>query len=217
MPRKYENPRLTKRDRIIIRWIAEQQVVRLDTLSDLFEFKFNRINRSDLYALCEKWKRLGYINKSKLLGDVPLIIWITNSGMKMTGMPLDQREKISKPSITTVLHGTALSAVRLMYEKNGYIWICERLLRSDFQSSHLPDGMAYNNDFRILVEVDRTRKEAKRTQNIMAINARTPGISCVDYWVTSEVFPFTKLSSEKLPADLSNKIRVFPLPEEINL
>lgn len=217
MPIKYENPRLTKRDRLAIRWIAEQQVVRFDTLQEFLGLKISPVNRSDLYALCDKWKRLGYINKAKLLGDTPMIIWITSSGMRITGMPIFSKEKFSKPSLTTVLHGTAVSAIRLMYETNGYIWVCERLLRPDFQATHLPDGMAYNNEFRILVEVDRTRKESKRIQNIMATNARTPNISCVDYWVTSDVFPFAKSNSEKLTTDIRNRVRVFPLPETVNL
>jgi len=217
MPVKYEKPRVTKRDQIMIKWIAEQQVVRFDTLQELFSIRKNPISRSDLYSLCERWNRMGYIRKEKLLGNAPMIVWITNQGMRLSGLQIEENEKFGKPSFSTIHHNCAVSAVRVHYESNGYLWVCERTLRTEFQSSHLPDGMAYNNEFRILVEIDRTQKEGKRLQNIMATNARTQGISCVDYWVSEAVYPFVHSIARKLPGDLRNRVRIFPLPLEVNI
>lgn len=89
MPIKYEKPRVTKRDQIMIKWIAEQQVVRFDTLQELFLIRKNPISRSDLYSLCERWNRMGYIRKEKLLGNAPMILWITNNGMRLSGLQLE--------------------------------------------------------------------------------------------------------------------------------
>lgn len=216
MPRKYENIRLTDRDEALIIWIAEQHVVRFDTLLNLVAFRFKPISRSDLYSLCNRWMRMGYVKKEKILGNAPTIIWATKSAMKLAGLPTFPKEKVSSPSFSTIHHNCAVSAVRLEYEKNGYRWICERRIRSEINPSHLPDGIADNNEFRIIVEVDRTQKEGKRLQNIMSINARTTGISCVDYWVTESVFPVVTDNIKKLSGDIRNRVRVFPLPLGVN-
>jgi len=212
MPRKYENPRLTSRDEQVIKWIAEQQVVRFDTLSELFTFRFKPISNSDLYSLCDRWKRMGYVRKEKIIGNAPMILWPTKLAMRLSGLPITDSEKFGKPNFSTIHHNCAVSAVRLEYEKNGYHWTCERKLRYELTSSHLPDGIAENNDFRIIVEVDCTQKEAKRLQNIMAINARTRGISCVDYWVIDSLLPVIISNAKQLSVDIRDRIRVFALP-----
>lgn len=216
MPRKYENPRLTKRDEQLIKWIAEQQVVRFDTLSELFTIRYKPISNSDLYSLCDRWKRMGYVKKEKIIGSAPMILWPTKKAMKLSGLPILDSEKFGKPNFSTVHHNCAVSAVRLEYEKNGYRWICERQLRYEFVSSHLPDGIAENNDFRIIVEVDCTQKERKRLQNIMSVNARSKGVSCVDYWVVNALFPIISSNAKQLPIDIRNRIRVFALPAAVN-
>ena len=68
---------------------------------------------------------------------------------------------------------------------------------------------------RIIVEVDRTQKEGKRLQNIMAVNARTRGISCVDYWVTDALYPYVVSTAKSLSADIRDRIRIFALPEAV--
>ena len=216
MPRKYEKPRLTKRDEQIIKWIAEQQVVRFDTLSDLFTLLYKPISNSDLYSICDRWKRMGYIRKERIIGSAPMILWPTRLAMKLSGLPILESEKFGKPNFSTIHHNCAVSAVRLEYEKNGYRWICERQLRFDFMSSHLPDGIAENNNFRIIVEVDCTQKERKRLQNIMAINARSKGVSCVDYWVVDALLPIISSNATQLPVDIRDRIRVFALPTAVN-
>jgi hypothetical protein len=216
MPRKYEKPRLTKRDEQLIRWIAEQQVVRFDTLSDLFTLRYKPISNSDLYSICDRWKRMGYIRKERIIGSAPMILWPTRLAMKLSGLPILESEKFGKPNFSTIHHNCAVSAVRLEYERNGYHWTCERQLRFDFTSSHLPDGIAENNDFRIIVEVDCTQKERRRLQNIMAINARSKGVSCVDYWVVDALLPIISSNATQLPVDIRDRIRVFALPMAVN-
>ena len=215
MPRKYENVRFTKRYHEIICWIAEQEVVRFDTLLELFIVRKNPVSSSDLYSLCNRWVRMGYVKKERIIGSAPMILWVTNSGMKLAELPTIPKEKFGKPSFSTIHHNCAVSAVRLEYEKNGYNWTCERKLRHEHSSSHLPDGLAENNDFRIIVEVDRTQKEGKRLQNIMAVNARTRGISCVDYWVTDALYPYVVSTAKSLSADIRDRIRIFALPEAV--
>ena len=212
MPRKYENPRITHRDEVIIKWIAEQQVVRLDTLSELFTLRFKPISNSDLYSLCNRWVRMGYVRKERIIGNAPMLLWPTKLAMKLSGLPLTENEKFGRPNFSTLHHNCAVSAVRLEYEKNGYRWTCERQLRFDPVSSHLPDGLAENNDFRIIVEVDCTQKESKRLQNIMAVNARTKGVSCVDYWVVDALLPVITSNAKQLSVDIRDRIRVFALP-----
>jgi hypothetical protein len=88
-------------------------------------------------------------------------------------------------------------------------------LRKQLTGKHLADGLADFNGQKILVEIDRTLKTSSRIQRIMTLNAKTPGISIVDYWVTNELYAvFQKIISE-LDKDISVKIRLFILPTEV--
>ena len=216
MPRKYERPRLTARDQELIKWVAEQQVVRFDTLLEVVKLKFNPISKSDLYALCDRWYRMGYVRKERLIGSAPMIIWATRLAIRLSELPLNEMEKFGKPNFTTLHHNCSVSVVRLEYEKNGYKWICERRLRHEFSFNHLPDGIAENDEFRIIVEVDISQKESRRLQDIMTMNAQIKGATCVDYWTNNTIYPVVLSNAKQITRGLSERVRVFKLPAVVN-
>jgi hypothetical protein len=102
------------------------------------------------------------------------------------------------------------------YKKHGANWICERILRDEFGDGHLADGLAEYGNQRILVEVDRTLKEANRLQKIMITNAKLPKIDLVDYWTTDKLLPTLETHRRALLPNIQERIRIFPLPEEVN-
>ena len=80
----------------------------------------------------------------------------------------------------------------------------------------LADGLAEYGNQRILVEVDRTLKEANRLQKIMITNAKLPNIDVVDYWTTDKLLPTLETHRRALVPNIQERIRIFPLPEEVN-
>jgi len=217
MPKKYKKPRLTDRDIEMITWIAEQNVVRFDTLHKVMAMRYRAIHKSLLYSLCDKWNRMGYVKKQKFLGDSPTILWATTKALKLAGFHVKPNERASSPSFSNLLHDCAVSVVRLEYESRGASWICERKLRDLMPGSHLPDGLAIYDSARILVEIDRTKKSQARLEMIMSTNARTPDITCVDYWAPEALVPFIASQIEKLDSSIRSRVRVFQLPAGVNL
>lgn len=201
----------------MITWIAEQNVVRFDTLHKVITLKYRSIHKSLLYSLCDKWNRLGYVKKQRFLGNSPTILWATTKALKLAGFQVRPNERTTSPSFSNLLHDCAVSVVRLEYETHGASWICERKLRDLMPGAHLPDGLAIHNSARILVEIDRTKKSKARLEAIMSSNARTPDITCVDYWAPEDLLPFISAQIEKLDTSIKKRVRVFQLPAGVNL
>jgi len=217
MPKKYKTQRFTDRDVEIVTWIAEQSLVRFDTLQDLFAVRKYPVDVSVLRSICERWVRMGLIKKERLLGNAPSILWATGSAMKLAGLSADGSSRSSTPSFSTIHHSCAVSAVRVEYEKFPTQWICEKRLRNKYSNEHLADALVIHAGKRILVEIDRTQKESRRLTQIMSQNARTPGVSAVDYWTTDALYPVIESHIKRLDADISSKVRVFLLPKAVNL
>jgi len=136
----------------------------------------------------ERWVQLGLIEKERLLANAPSILWTTNEGLKLANFEIKKGERNYKPSFSTLHHNLAVARVRIEYEKVGAFWTCERELRNQFSGKHLADGMAEFQGQKILVEIDRTLKASSRLKRIMTLNAKTNGISLVDYWITNDLY-----------------------------
>lgn len=205
--------RLTERDLKIAKWVAEQQAVRLDTISQLLEFLGTPCKPRNLRRLAERWENAGLLKRQQILADLPLILWPTTQAMRLTDF--DDKRVEKQPPITTLHHTLAVSRVRLAYETTGSLWTPERLLRQKFSGQHLADGMATYENKRALVEVELTRKKKERLQNIISSNARTPGIDQVHYWTTPELRPFVFSEISSIDASIRHKVQIYLLPEEI--
>jgi hypothetical protein len=208
--------RLTQRDIVVVKFIAEQNCVRLDTVGLLLKVLKYRVEDRQLRKLAERWVRLGLIQKQKMLADAPSILWATNEGLRIAEIALHRGERTYAPSFATLHHNLAVARVGVEYKKHGANWICERILRDELGDGHLADGLAEYGNQRILVEVDRTLKEANRLQKIMITNAKLPKIDLVDYWTTDKLLPTLETHRRALLPNIQERIRIFPLPEEVN-
>ena len=207
--------RLTERDLYVSKWIAEQGAVRLDTIGLLLRLSNSAVDDRALRRLAERWVALGLIEKARLLANAPSILWPTPEGMRSAGLTLGRGERASKPGFSTLHHSLAVSRVRLEYPVVSAEWTCERALRKEIGGAHLADGMATFPQGRVLVEVDRTQKEKSRLVNIMAANARMPGIIRVDYWTTPGLQKFVTAQRDLLDVGIRERVAVFLLPEEV--
>ena len=215
MKDKYK-PRLSHRDLTLITWIAQQSVCRLDTLALVCEIKNYGTTERSLRRQTERWVQLGLVEKERLLANAPSIIWTTNEGLRLAEFKILKGERNYKPSFSNLHHNLAVARVRVEYERGGANWTCERELRSQFSGKHLADGLAEFNGQKILIEIDRTLKASSRLKRIMTLNAKTPGIALVDYWVTQDLYKEFQKNISELDASISSKIRLFILPIEVS-
>ena len=217
MTKKKRSLRLTERDIEYITWIAEQQAVRLDTLQLLFAVQGKKIDTRSLRRLVERWQRFGLVEKKMLIAKAPSIVWPTVEGMRVANLSLSRGERNYTPSFSSVHHTVATARVRVEYERRGWEWTCERDLRREFGANHLPDGLASLGDQRVLVEVERSRKESSRIKHIILSNLRTVNVTGCDYWTSDALYPLIQSHIDTLQGDLRNRIRLFLLPDEVKI
>jgi len=210
---KKKSLNLSERDLQVATWVAEQGPVRQSTINRYLENKGGQLNSRSLRRLTNKLIEGGLINKKQILAGSP-IVWPTPSGLRLAGLKLRKGESTSNPSLVTVIHSIQVAEVRVIYERNNAEWICERKLRGTF-NDHLPDGVAIHDGIKIIVEIDRTRKEKDRLLQIMLLNLNAYSRTyMVDYWTTPELYDFVSAQKKLLPELLQENIRIFVLPEE---
>ena len=132
--------------------------------------------------------------------------------MNLAGFKLKKGERVLKPSLSNLLHSILVAEVRVIYEANGAEWICERAFRTEF-TDHLPDGLAVFKDQKIIVEIDRTRKEKNRLFGIMMMNLSNSNY-IVDYWSPSDLLETINRQKMTLPLEVRDRLRVFEIPKE---
>lgn len=206
--------RLTQRDLDAVRWIAEQQAVRLDTVGRLLTRSGTSVEGRALRRLAERWDEAGLIKRRRILADAPSILWPTADGVRSAGITLKAGQRADAPSIGTLHHTLAVAEVRLAYESMGFQWTAERFLRSA-TSNHRADGLAVKGGHRVLVEIERTQKERERLIDILRANLRTPGISETHYWISDAMRGVVESATAELESELSGRVRVALLPEAV--
>jgi hypothetical protein len=135
--------------------------------------------------------------------------------MKLAGISLGRGQKAVKPSFTNLHHELAVAHIRTIYESHGAKWLSESRIKSDF-AGHLPDGLVTINGLRIIVEVDRTRKNSSRLDSIISENALSGCGDFIDYWVTTDLMPVFNRHLQSFSTDISSKVRIYLIPEELN-
>lgn len=205
---------LSERDIKVAQWIAEQGAVRLSAINKYLDIHHRQIDPRQLRALAVRLMKYNLVNKERILAG-SAIVWATSEGLKLAGFKLGEHERVRKPALAQLIHTLNVAEIRLVYERNGGVWICERSLRSQFPN-HLPDGMAIHNDIEILVEVDRTKKETQRHFEIMMTNL-SAGNHIIDYWVSPELLTFVDNQRRNLPSTFQNRVRIFDLSKEVSV
>lgn len=209
--------RITERDMLGLKFIAEQKVVRLDVVGEYLDIRGHKTDPRSLQSISSRWVEMGYIQKERILATGPSVMWPTKFGLKLAGLAIQKGERFGKPSLANLIHDLTVSRVRLEYEKHNAIWTSERLLRVTFKDEHLPDGHAVINGLEVLVEIDITKKDNKRLLNIMRSHSRYPNIASVDYWTTFEFKNFIDLASTEINRENNNElIRTFTITKGEN-
>lgn len=207
-----KNPQqLSDRDLFVAKWIAEQGAVRLTTVNKILENKSQSLEPRVLRSLAQRLVNNNLANKDRILTG-PAILWPTAESMNLAGFKLKKGERVLKPSLSNLLHSILVAEVRVIYEANGAEWICERALRTEF-TDHLPDGLAIFKDQKIIVEIDRTRKEKNRLFGIMMMNLSNSNY-IVDYWSPSDLLETINRQKMTLPLEVRDRLRVFEIPKE---
>jgi hypothetical protein len=210
-----KNPKIRGRDLTVAQFIAEQGPTRLSTISRYLVSKGFSIDPREIRRICERLEKQDLIFRKQVLSGSS-VTWPTAKGLRLAGIQAFSGERVSNPSMELLLHSILVSEVRVIYETNGAEWICERKIRDIFPN-HLPDGLAVYNGERIIVEIDRTRKQKDRLLTIMKLNIFSlSGNSIVDYWVTKDLFQYVNAQKHLLPDSLRNNIRIFTLSEDLS-
>jgi hypothetical protein len=126
---------LGERDRVLLRFIAEQYLVTLPQVAYLA----NRCPRTARW-LRTRWQRAGLIDAAKLLVDEPTVVWLTRRGLAALGLPW----KSVRPSYASVQTAAALVELRLAARRRypEATWISRRVLtHTQPVASPLPDAL----------------------------------------------------------------------------
>ena len=206
--------KLSNRDLLVIQFVAEQGPTRISTIARYLELRNLVTDSRRLRRIIEKLENAGYINRRQILAG-SAIAWPTNLGLRAAGLPNSVKPN-STPSMELLTHSILVADIRLIYELNGAMWNCERSIVNYFPN-HLPDGLAIYDNQKIIVEVDRTRKNKDRLTTIMKVNALAfHKNGYVDYWAPKDLIPFIIANQQLLPDDFKNVIRVFEIPGELS-
>ena len=91
--KKNNRPRLSSRDVVLVTWIAQQSVCRLDTLAMVCRNKNFEATDRTLRRQTERWVQLGLIEKDRLLANCPSILWTTNEGLKLANFEIKKGDR----------------------------------------------------------------------------------------------------------------------------
>jgi len=207
--------RITRRDLLAVRWIAEQGVARIDTVGRLLQQRGCPADERSLRRLAERWDDAGLVTRGRILADAPTLLWPTLEGLRAAGITLRQGQRVDQPSIGTLHHNLAAAEVRLVYEVGGWSWTAERFLDETLRTQHRADGLAERDGTRILVEIERTQKAGPRLLDILRSNLRAPETAGTHYWTTEAVLPVVQAAARQLEPELQPKLHVYLLPEVV--
>ncbi len=202
---------LSLRDLGVAKWIAEQGAIRVNMLNEILKVKYGcELEARAIRALAKRLADHKLVFKEQILSGSS-VIWPTGKALEIAGYDIKQGEKIGKPSLALLNHLIAVAKVRLVYEKQGALWISERFLRRDMPE-HLPDGLAILDNQKRLIEVELTLKEFARLQKIMLMNLSKDDY-LIDYWTNKETERIVRKAIESLPINLRERVTILDVSQ----
>lgn len=185
--------RVTDRDLLIFRWLADMKAIYETDLSVLISrmppapgaVAGRRPSPVRVRALLARWQRAGFAEARKLIYGRPRIVRLQRAGATLVGV-----DSFRETAEVTAYHQCEASRVRLYLEGRqsptlGRLvhWESERAFRSDLDALglarrgrpggdrdrvHVPDGVAtYEHGQRVAVEVERSVKAPVRLAGIV--------------------------------------------------
>ncbi len=203
-------PRWTKRDLWLLRWIAEQYAVRFDHLQELLSLQplgetqeEGWLAEATVRHWIERWRKAGILGHASILVGQPGWVWLTRKGLQILG--LDYRPWTPNPG--RLRHLYYVNEVRILSEarKDTPTWISERRLDSERGLrmrgelvGHLPDGELHFSDGAVIaIEVELSTKMSDRLEEILLeVSQRYHGVW---YCVLPRMKPHLEQAIANLP------------------
>lgn len=227
--------RLGRRDIVGLQWAAEQGVMRLDQLAELFASVDNRaVSTEAARKTVGRWADHGWaISRTVLQGQAPFV-WLTTAGMRHAGLAYPAGE----PALGTLQHTTDVTAIRLnlLLTAPDSRWRCERDIRAAIPARrrgqgvpHIPDAEVRLADGRMVaVERERTAKTVERTRTIQlgllsrrydydrdtdtSTTLLEPRYALVAYYASDEAMSVVTQARDRLPRDLQSRLLITRWP-----
>lgn len=181
---------LTRRDKRVLSWIAQQYAVRFDHVqqllsqepghtSDRFAPGPAGVSDSDVLQVITRWEQEpAWAGYRRFSVETPGWVWVTPLGLEMLhGQGLVPKYGRHTLRESTFEHLHALNSVRLDYERRHpqYRWVSERTLRKLLGQreqgddlAHLPDAQLWLDDHRaVAVEVELSPKSDEDYDQIL--------------------------------------------------
>ena len=160
------SPARERCDLAALRWVAEQDAVRVDVLSHVLDPARPK-SRAHTRRVVGVWHQAGLAEHDRRLAGTPGVVWATGTGRRAVGLP----GRAAPPSLGRLEHLHAVSLVRLGVERRGgRAWTSERALH---RARPAPDAHVADAEFRTprgvrtAVEVELTCKGAARLAAIV--------------------------------------------------
>jgi hypothetical protein len=165
--------RVTERDLVVFRWLADMKACYdIDLQVLLGRLTGKRPGEAAVRALTRRWQALGVADTRKLIASEPRIVRLLPNGARLVG-----EHSFSETSAFGVYHQADVSRVRMYLERPGAPrgdiaeWISERQLRQQesrtftkgAERSHVPDAVViFGSGEQAALEVERSSKSNKR-------------------------------------------------------
>jgi hypothetical protein len=228
--------RVGPRDLVGMSWCATMGAMRIDQLAELFSQIDERpVSADAARKTVGRWLDRGWATSRTLLRGEPPFVWLTPSGMRVSGLDFPCEE----PALSTLAHNRDVVAIRLSVRVTqvvGAEWRAERSIRAVVParargkaSAHLPDGELVLPDGRVVaIERERVAKTVERTRNIqmglltrrydydadadVAVAALPPRYCQVWYYASDEAFSVVQKAAASLPGNLGERLRIVRWP-----
>jgi hypothetical protein len=203
--RDYGSVRLSQRDGVLLRLIAEQYGISVDQLARLI----GRSHRTGRW-LRDRWRHAGWVESRQLTSGGPSFIWLTRQGTRIARSPY----RTWQPNAGLVGHIGAVTELRLLLERQLRlgVWLCERSLAKEERSRshsrpHLPDAVLRRDRETIALEVELTLKSRARLGEIVEELAEQ--YAQVWYFADAALLPALSEVAAEVPYD---NVRVYSYP-----
>lgn len=198
--------RLTQRDLEALTWLSDMKAIAepdLGVLLGRLAGSDSAVSASAVRRMIVRWQRAGLAIGRKLMVDQPRIVFLQQAGAQLVG-----ETTWRETAVWTALHQADVSRARLWLEGQAVEvpglprftvadWHSERRWRQELGArhggkvpvgTHVPDGVVTTpKGKRIAVEVERTPKERRRLDSIMAALLVPGGYDAVLYLTTAPV------------------------------
>jgi hypothetical protein len=209
---------LTARSLKALRWIAEQEAVSRDHISQLLgTHSIKKTNEPGILSagatdqIIKQWLLLGLVGRQRFITMTPPWIWLTTSGMRALGLNF----RASPPRLGALTHLHAINFVRLLSERQapGVEWTSQRLLQAEqpkrtpgLDLPHFPDARALYQNKHYAIEVELTAKSQARLLRILHELIQTYDV--VHYYVSAETNQAVNQALSHFAEDEQKKVRI---------